>query len=69
MRVCFDGALGRPWREAVRPPAYRNLPLAALARAVTLAERVAAEPWMLPGLDEESRRLRRERKQVPGVLL
>lgn len=67
MRVCLDGALGRPWREVVRPPAYRNLPLAALSRAVALAERVVADPALLPGLNASSLRLRRERNHTPSL--
>lgn len=67
MRVCLDGALGRPWRDVVRPPAYRNLSFAALSRAVALAQDVAAHPALLPGLNASSLRLRREREHIPTL--
>ena len=58
MRVCLDAAFGRPWHEAVRRPAVRHMTDADLARAVAVAERIAAAPLLLPGLDAESLRLR-----------
>ena len=58
MRVCLDAAFGRPWHEAVRRPAVRHMTEAELARAVSIAERIAASPSLLPELDAESLRLR-----------
>jgi hypothetical protein len=58
MRVCLDAAFGRPWHEAVRRPAVRHMTEAELARAVSVAERVAADPTLLVGLNAESLRLR-----------
>ena len=58
MRVCLDAAFGRPWHEAVRRPAVRHMTEAELARAVAVAERIAAVPSLLPGLNAESLRLR-----------
>jgi len=58
MRVCLDAAFGRPWHEAVARPAVRHMTDAELARAVSVAERVAAAPSLLPGLNAESLRLR-----------
>jgi hypothetical protein len=53
MRVCLDAAFGRPWHEAVR-----RLTDAELARAVSVAERIVADPSLLPVLNVESLRLR-----------
>ncbi len=58
MRVCLDAAFGRPWHQAVRRPAVRHMTEAELARAVAVAERVAADPALLYGLNAESLRMR-----------
>ncbi|GAA0566701.1 hypothetical protein GCM10009416_00860 [Craurococcus roseus] len=63
MRVCLDAAFGRPWHEAVRRPAVRHMTDADLARAVAVAERIAAVPSLLPGLNAESLRLRGKAKR------
>lgn len=69
MRVCLDAAFGRPWHEAVRRPAVRHMTDAELARAVAVAERIAADPPLLPELNARSLRLRgkagRERRPAP----
>jgi hypothetical protein len=59
MRVCLDAAFGRPWHEAVRGrPAVRHMLGAELARAVAVAERIAAAPSILPAMNARSLRLR-----------
>jgi hypothetical protein len=58
MRVCLDAAFGRPWHEAVRRPAVRHMTETDLARAIAVAERIAAVPSLLSGLNAESLRLR-----------
>lgn len=58
MRVCLDAAVGRPWHEVIRRPAIRHMTDAQLGRAVAVAERVAADPAALPGLNRDSLRLR-----------
>jgi hypothetical protein len=58
MRVCLDAAFGQPWHDAVRRPAVRHMTEAELARAVSVAEGVAADPAMLFELNAESLRLR-----------
>lgn len=58
MRVCLDAALGRRWDLVVRRPAIRHLTRAQLAEAVAVAERIAAEPALLPALNARSLRLR-----------
>ena len=64
MRVCLDAVLGAPWTAAVRRPAVRHMSGAALAAVVDTAERIAAEPDLLPHLNArslEGRRVRRGR--------
>lgn len=61
MRVCLDAAMGRRWDEAVRRPAIRHLDDAGLRRAVAVAERIAADPVLLPGLNAASLRMRGKR--------
>ena len=67
MRVCLDAAFGRPWHEAVRHPAARHMTEAELARAVSVAEGIAANPASLPRLNAESLRLRSTAGRRPGV--
>jgi len=59
MRVCLDAAIGRPWHEAVRRPAIRNLELHQLQAAVVVAEGIAADPGTLPLLNDASLAWRR----------
>jgi hypothetical protein len=59
MRVCLDVAIGDRWDRIVARPAIRNLTDTQLARAVATAERIMAEPNLLPGLNETSLRMRR----------
>ncbi len=58
MRVCLDAAVGVRWDTVVRRPAVRHLSLSQLAAAVDHAERIAAEPALLPTLNRASLRLR-----------
>ena len=59
MRVCLDHAIGQPWHERVRRPAIRHLSDEELRRAVAIAERMAANPDVLPSLNERSLAWRR----------
>jgi len=59
MRVCLDQALGQPWHERVRRPAIRHLGDDELRRAVVIAERIAADPAVLPSLNAQSLAWRR----------
>lgn len=59
MRVCLDHAIGQPWHERVRRPAIRHLGDEELQRAVAVAERIMAEPAVLPALNEQSLAWRR----------
>ena len=61
MRVCLDTSLGARWDTMVRRPAIRNLDLSQLAAVVAQAERIAAEPSLLPTLNRASLRLRGRR--------
>ena len=40
-RVVLDAVCGRPWREVLRPPAWRSMDRQALEAAMALAERIA----------------------------
>jgi hypothetical protein len=53
-RVVLDEVCGRPWREAVRAPAWRNLDEAQLRRAIALAEGVLAGSVDLAALNARS---------------
>lgn len=59
MRVCLDHALGQPWHQRVRRPAFRHLRDDELRGAVAVAERIAADPAVLPGLNAQSLAWRR----------
>ena len=54
MRVCLDNALGTAWHTQVRRPAIRNLTDAQLRDAIAWAERIVADPAMLPPLNRRS---------------
>ncbi|HEV2558323.1 MAG TPA: GCN5-related N-acetyltransferase [Microvirga sp.] len=57
-RILLDAACGRPWREAVKPPAWRTMPAPDLARAVALGEDVLAGRADLAALNRHSLALR-----------
>lgn len=57
-RILLDNACGRPWREAVRPPAWANMPVDTLADAVTLGEAVLDGRADLAALNRSSLGLR-----------
>jgi len=59
MRVCLDHALGQPWHQRVRRPAIRHLSDDEMRRAIAVAERVTADPAVLPGLNAQSLAWRR----------
>ncbi len=59
MRVCLDHALGQPWHQRVRRPAIRHLSDDELRQAIAIAERIAADPALLPGLNARSLAWRR----------
>lgn len=63
MRVCLDHAIGQPWHERVRRPAIRHLADDQLHAAIAIAERIAAEPSLLPGLNEQSLAWRRRTRR------
>lgn len=53
-RVILDAVYGRPWREALRPPAWRHMDADALRRAILLAERIASGQADLAALNARS---------------
>ena len=58
MRVCLDHAIGAPWHERVQRPAIRHLDDAQLGAAIAVAERIAADPALLPALNRASLAMR-----------
>ncbi len=58
MRVCLDAAIGVRWDRVVPRPAIRHLSDAQLARAVAVAEAIAADPASLRRLNAASLRMR-----------
>jgi len=59
MRVCLDHAIGQPWHKRVRRPAIRHLTDDQLRATIAIAERIAADPDVLPGLNAQSLAWRR----------
>lgn len=57
-RILLDAACGRPWRDAVTPPAWRNLPPDRLLDAIALGEAVLAGTADLATLNRRSLALR-----------
>lgn len=54
MRVCLDHAVGAAWHSVVPRPAVRHMTDEQLQAAIGWAERIAAEPGLLPGLNQQS---------------
>ena len=61
MRVCLDAALQTRWDRVVQRPAIRHLTDGQLARAVAVAEHIAAQPDQLGPLNHASLRMRSRR--------
>ena len=57
-RILLDSAIGAPWRERVRPPAWRNTPIDVLRDAISLGEAVLAGTQNLHALNDRSLMLR-----------
>ena len=57
-RILLDDACDRPWREAVRAPAWRNAPAEVLERAIATGEAVLAGEADLEALNRRSLTLR-----------
>ncbi|MEM1345215.1 MAG: GCN5-related N-acetyltransferase [Pseudomonadota bacterium] len=57
-RVLLDNACGRPWREAIRAPAWRNAPPETLRRAIALGEAALAGEADMAALNRRSLVLR-----------
>ncbi len=57
-RILLDNTCGRPWREAIASPAYRNAPEELLRKAIALGEDAIAGKADLAQLNTRSLRLR-----------
>lgn len=53
-RIFLDNACGIPWREAVEPPAWRNMPPPVLQMAIDLGESVLAGDSNIWALNDAS---------------
>lgn len=59
-RALLDAACGRPWRERIRPPAWRNAPAALLGRALALGEQALSGRADMGALNRASLEMRAE---------
>jgi hypothetical protein len=59
-RILLDNAVGRPWREVIRPPAWRHADARTLADAIALGEAVLSGRASLHDLNQVSLLLRRK---------
>ncbi|MEM7662256.1 MAG: GCN5-related N-acetyltransferase [Pseudomonadota bacterium] len=57
-RILLDNAAGQPWRNAVKPPAWRNAPEELLTRAIDLGAACINGTESLQVLNENSLKLR-----------
>lgn len=57
-RILLDNAVGQPWREVIYPPAWRNMPLSLLERAICLGNDVLSGDADLWALNNASLRMR-----------
>ena len=63
-RIILDAVCGRPWREVLPAPAWRNMDARTLARALALGEDIRAGRADLWALDAASLRLRGRRPKA-----
>jgi len=61
-RVLLDNVHGVPWRQAVRPPAWRNTPIKQLERAIKLGEGILAGRVDLKRLNAASISMRKAKR-------
>ena len=64
-RILLDCVHDRPWREVVKPPAWRNADPERLREAIGLGEAVLAGEADLSRLNNRSLRLRGKRVRPP----
>ncbi|MEO0620434.1 MAG: hypothetical protein AAFZ01_14285 [Pseudomonadota bacterium] len=60
-RILLDNACGCPWREIIRPPAWRNAQPHILLTAIVTGERVLTGDADLDALNDQSLRMRGKR--------
>lgn len=66
-RILLDMTSGRPWREIIRPPAWRHTPIDQLEQAIRLGEALLDRSEDIDDLNEISLKLRRHRGGSPTV--
>ena len=57
-RILLDNAIGRPWKEVIRPPAWRNTPIRDLEKAIELGLAVLDGSASIEELNANSLRMR-----------
>jgi hypothetical protein len=57
-RILLDVIIGRPWRDCITPPAWRNAPDAVLAEAIELGQALLNGSANIDGLNRRSLALR-----------
>ena len=66
-RVILDAVCGRPWREAIRAPAWRRMDEATLERALALGGLILAGEANLVALNRRSLALRGKARAGPAA--
>lgn len=65
-RIILDNICQRPWREALKPPAVRNMSVAQLGKAVEIGEGILGGTVDLEKLNQESLQMRAKSRSMPG---
>lgn len=67
-RILLDNAVGRAWREVIKPPAWKNTPLPVLQHAIDLGEAILIDSVDIWALNDESLKMREKppRGKVPA---
>lgn len=63
-RILLDVTLDRPWRDVVKPPAWRHTPICELEKAISLGEALFDKTQNIDDLNKKSLSLRRRHGSV-----
>ncbi|MEM9440093.1 MAG: hypothetical protein AAGA73_06580 [Pseudomonadota bacterium] len=58
-RILLDVTLERPWRDVVKPPAWRHMPICQMETAISLGEALLSNEQNIDDLNKQSLSLRR----------
>lgn len=67
-RILLDVTLDRPWKDVVKPPAWRHTPICQLEHAISLGEALLGNAQNIDDLNQKSLSLRRLRGNVHQTL-